>query len=226
VYPKRQKTNKLFFNKFTSKVGVSTPTAFLFRGKQLQKIESSLVAALFEIDITKSDKVALKLGLYSNLYNRYAHKWQVEAALNLVHLLQNLSPNDFTFRVESTMLGIYFNDDSYVDKIINIPDILITDISQPETSSIKEKLLSEPAIIIKDKVDGFNFKISIHGLFDDAIPFLQWTDKMSSKIKTTGNSYQYGGYFYVTDERVLNICRVYLGDKIKKIEKIIASSEA
>ena len=34
------------------------------------------------------------------------------------------------------------------------------------------------------------------------------------------NDYLIGGYFYVADQKTLSLCRIFLGDKIRRVDEL------
>jgi hypothetical protein len=120
-------------------------------------------------------------------------------------------------------LGIYFNEDSTITSLVNLPGAVIREVSKPETLEIRSALLSKPKLIIR-KEYSHKYKVTVSPLGDSAGPFKEWAEKLP-KIKTTRSRYSYGGHFYVADTKTLSLCRIYLANKIRKVEEIVTQEE-
>jgi hypothetical protein len=213
-----KQTNKLFHDKYVYKICVNTTVAYYFREKLLEKIKLTL--QLKEIDFANSDRVYFKVGgLYSKTH---ATLDDYRLGLEIVNILEN-SPN-YKLRIEGRFLSIYTNDETLIDSISNLSSLHIRDIWKPIDDKSKEFLLTGPRAIIRKNYT-HKYKVSIKGLRNEAENFRDWAKKLP-KIKLTGNSYRWGdGYFYVEDLKTLSICRLFLGDKVTKVEELVTVSE-
>lgn len=212
-----KKTNKLFFDKYAYKVSVTTPLATYFRGKDLDKAQADINYLASKFNASLEGKVQVG----QSWSKKYASFDDIIVGTRIIETLNSIG--DYTLRIENTTLGIYFNEDDIFDKIIGIHHIQVREISRPENDSIKEFLLSKPKTIIRKEYT-HKFKVTIKALWTEEPDFRAWAKKMP-KIKTNPGSYKYGGYFYVADAKTLSICRLYLGNKVQKVEEIVCHSE-
>jgi hypothetical protein len=211
----KKTTKKLFFGKFVNKVAVQTSLAGYFRGNKLDKIKLDINIVSRRI----TDKLqSVQIG--GSWSKKYAKIEDVQIALEIVGILESLT--DYTLRVEGCTLSIYSNDD-VIKKVTNIKNIHIEETSQAADDKIKEFLLTTPKAIIRKEYT-HKYKVTVNALWDSADSFTTWADKLP-KIKTTGNSYKFGGYFYVADEKTLSLCHIFLSDKVRKVEKLVTFEE-
>jgi hypothetical protein len=211
----KKTTKKLFFGKFVNKVAVQTSLAGYFRGNKLDKIKLDINIVSRRI----TDKLqSVQIG--GSWSKKYAKIEDVQIALEIVGILESLT--DYTLRVEGWTLSIYSNDD-VIKKVTNIKNIHIEETSQAADDKIKEFLLTTPKAIIRKEYT-HKYKVTVNALWDSADSFTTWADKLP-KIKTTGNSYKFGGYFYVADEKTLSLCHIFLSDKVRKVEKLVTFEE-
>ncbi len=211
----KKTTKKLFFGKFVNKVAVQTSLAGYFRGNKLDKIKLDINIVSRRI----TDKLqSVQIG--GSWSKKYAKIEDVQIALEIVGILESLT--DYTLRVEGCTLSIYSNDD-VIKKVTNIKNIHIEETSQAADDKIKEFLLTTPKAIIRKEYT-HKYKVTVNALWDSADSFTTWADKLP-KIKTTGNTYKFGGYFYVADEKTLSLCHIFLSDKVRKVEKLVTFEE-
>ena len=214
--PFLKKTNKLFFDRYAYKVSILTPVAAFFRGKKLIDTQRSLNELSNKFDSGIEGKIRIGFAWSK----KYAGVGDVMVASKIIELLTPI--DDYTLRVEGSILGVYVNNEELVDKISSINNITLREISKPENLTTKELLLSRPKIIIR-KDYTHKYKITLKPLGDEPV-FREWATKMS-KIKINASTYRYGGYIYVADAKTLSICRLYLGNKVVKVEELVSHSE-
>lgn len=210
-------TNKLFFKKYVYKIAVRTPVASQFRGKNLTLTRLQL--AVLEERLTKNGSASVNTGGY---YNRqYASSSDLRIAKQLLNLLETFE--DFSLRVEHTTLGLYSNDPNFIPAIENIIGITVEEVAKPQNDDIKDFLLSKPKAIIRKEYT-HKYKVTVKPLYSEADNFVGWAEKLP-KIKVASNRYDYGGHFYVADEKTLSLCHIFLSDKIAKIEELVTAAE-
>jgi heme-degrading monooxygenase HmoA len=212
-----KKTNKLFFDKYAYKVSITTPVASFFRGKNLNHAEAQITA----LGSRFSPSLEGKLQVGHSWSKKYASFEDVICGIKIVEVLKKTV--GYTLRVEGTTLGIYSNDEEVIDKISSIANLEIREISKPETDLVKTFLLSKPKIIIRKEYT-HKYKVTLKSMWEQESDFRQWAEKMP-KIKIHAGQYTYGGYIYVADAKTLSICRLYLGNKVQKVEEIVSHSE-
>ena len=211
----KKTTKKLFFGKFVNKVAIQTPLAGYFRGNKLDRIKLDINIVSRRI----TDKLpTVQIG--GSWSKKYANIEDIRIAREIVTVLESLP--DYTVRVEGWSLSMYSNDD-IIKKVSNIKNIHIEETSQAADDKIKEFLLSTPKAIIRKEYT-HKYKVTVNALWDSADSFTSWAGKLP-KIKTTGNNYKFGGYFYVADEKTLSLCHIFLSDKVRKVEKLVTFEE-
>jgi len=214
---KKLKTTKLFYNKYVNRVAVHTALAYFFREQDLDKLENLLLIALENHGKNEGMRV-----LIAKLWaNKYATEKEVFSALHLIGILRELK--DYSLRAEGYTLAVFLNDSEFVNRIKNINNIIIREITTPVSDEVKQFLLSNPNTVINDNIN-YKYKVYVKDLGDDAENFVIWAKKMKN-IEAVSNDYRYQAHFYVGDSKTLGLCRLYLGDKIRKIEEIVASHE-
>jgi hypothetical protein len=212
----KKTTKKLFFGKFVNKVAIQTPLAGYFRGNKLER--TKLDIGIWRKRLTDQKLQSIQIG--GSWSKKYAKIEDILIAREVVTVLESLT--DYTVRVEGSTLSMYSND-NIIKKIINIKNVCIEETSQAADDKVKEFLLSKPKAIIRKEYT-HKYKVTINALWDSADSFTTWADKLP-KIKTTGNSYKFGGYFYVADEKTLSLCHIFLSDRVRKVEELVTSEE-
>jgi hypothetical protein len=210
-------TEKLFFKKYAYKVAVDTPLASIFRTKNISDLKDSINELYLNFE--KNSKNQIKI---SKWLNRYASVDDVHTANQLVLVLENI--DSYVLRIEGYTISVFFNDTSVIDSINSITGIKVREIHKPKTEKIKEFLLANPISIVKPTYT-HKFKVHLKGLRNDSVSFKEWASKYSKIKLVDSNTYKFEGYFYVEDDRTLTMCRLYLNNNIRKVEKIYKETE-
>jgi hypothetical protein len=212
-----KKTKKLFFDRYLYKVAVRTPLALHFRGNDLESTRR------------KIDAIRNKMTHHNETETYVGHSWNrtrvsldtVNRDLATIVLLE--SQEDCVIRVESTTLSVYSNDESVVDTMTDIYNKWdVYEVSRPENDKIKDFLLANPKAILREEFS-HKYKVTVNPL-DDSSAFKQWAKNLP-KIKVMRNDYRLGGYFYVADLKTLSMCRLFLSDKIRRVDELHAFEE-
>lgn len=214
----RKITNKLFFKKYVYKVAIRTPLANIFRGNRLGAVKGNLLIVEDSLSRTRNERVSVG-GSWSR---SLASKDDALTGWKIVEILEDLK--DYSLRVESQTLGIYFNDSSFLDKLTETAGIYVEELSEPFDDKSKEFLLTHPGVIFRKEYT-HKYKVTLRYLGDDASNFKEWASKYEKIKIIPSNKYSYGGHFYVADDKMLSLCRLYLCDKIAKIEELVTVSE-
>jgi hypothetical protein len=212
-----RKTNKLFFDKFVYKISMTVPFANYFRNKNLAQIKLSL--QMDELELAKDGRKFVKIG--PSWSKTHASADDIKAGLEIVDILEN--NEKYNLRIEGKILSVYTNDESSIDSISNIPGIQFREVWKPADEKSKNFLLTGPRAIIR-KNYSHKYKVTVKALRSEADNFKEWAAKLP-KIKLTSSNYRWEGYFYVSDEKTLSMCRLFLGDKVKKVEELVTESE-
>jgi hypothetical protein len=218
MWSSKKVTNKLFFKKYLNKVAVLTPLAASFRGADLSKIRANHAGLCEHLGTNKLS--VMQLGY--PWQKKYAALNDILIAAKILDILDNIG--EFRLRVEYDSVGIYFNDDTGIDTLTSIIGIRIEETSEPFDDISKQFLLDNPRAIIR-KEYSHKYKVTIKPLFKDGSDFKIWASKYDKLKLSSKNHYKYGGYFYVADDKMLSLCRLYLSDKLVKIEELVTISE-
>jgi hypothetical protein len=213
-----KKTNKLFYDKFVNKISFDTPVALLFRNRQ----DVAVLLEFFEdyrrrINNTKSGNIEVGKSWRPIKLNLS----QLEFIEKVVKLL--MKETDFGIRVENYSVSVYTNSDSLLDKIEELSPDNIREISKPVDEKIKGYLINNPYKIILNSYE-YKFKVTYNPLKENTESFKQWCQSMP-KIKLLKIHPSLEGYFYVSDSKVLGLCRLFLGNKIRRVDENVTVDE-
>lgn len=207
-----KKTKKLFYDKYVYKIVVITPLASMFRGASIEntlaELDHFLRSMEYQGETTKT--------VGSRWNSRNVTIQEVRRDLALVHLLS--SESDYFVRVEGDLLSIYSSDENIIDTGSELYDGHVREVWRPENDKIKDFLLSTPKQIIRAEYS-HKYKVTVNGLPDPST-FKQWAEKIPKLKIMAKNDYYIGGYFYVADQKTLSLCRIFLGDKIRRVDEL------
>ncbi len=197
-------SNKLFRNKYKYKVVFTSGVAGWFRGSdpaQIQKHYDDKNQYYFARQATSADK---------------------KHALSVAHLLVNVE--EWYARVETPFVSIYLNDENHLESVIKACKNRVKYVEIPDPKS--ENLLAEGTVLVK-KLD-YKFKVSLGVSNQNHSNFVQWCEnnpkiRMPKRAKRdlVRDSNAGGGFFYVKDEKVLTMVKMFLGRTITKIEAVV-----
>jgi hypothetical protein len=209
-----KQTSKLFFDKYVYKISLNTVLASEFRYKNLPRTIAKIQAIASQIEKTKDGKI--QLGTY---YRKFVNTNDIFHVSNLCNILK--SQSDYGIRVEGECLGVYTNDDTVIANIEKLGKI--RDISKPANDVIKNFLLTTPNSIIAKKYT-HKYRVTVNPLRDASENFHRWAEKIPS-IKLLRRTYHTEGYFYAANEKTLGMCKIFLGDKIRRVDEMFLESE-
>lgn len=218
MWSSKKTTKKLFFNKYLNKVAIHTPLARFFRGNNLKTLEAQLI--IFEDKLSKAKGARVNISPYHN--RSLAGADDLSIAYKLMLLLTELK--DYSVRVESDTLGVYFNQPEYIDKFTSIDKIDIEEVSEPDSEEQAKYLLENPDVIFR-KDYTHKYKVTVKPLWNDSEDFRIWASKYDKIQLMPANQYKFGGHFYVADDKMLSLCRLYLANKLTKVEKLVTLAE-
>lgn len=197
-YIQRKKTTRLFYGKFINKIVLVTPVAGIFRGNNIQYTRKTI------------EYIAQRADIFDRCFR------EIEFAIKLHDILKN-EIEEFSIRVESDILSIYSNNDEFIKSIKNLSGNTVIEIHQPATDKIGQFLLNSPNTIIAPHYD-FKFKVQLRSSNKE---FYKWAANTPTKYKCSERS----ATVYVLDEKSLNLCKIFLGNNIRRIDKYILVSE-
>lgn len=197
-------TIKLFNNKYQNKVVIVSPIASLLRGKNYNYALSALSkhGKPFFFKIKEDEKVY---------------------ALKLISELKLFDQEEFAIRIESPYINVYTNNNKHVETLTNLDPEKVKYISIPNKNNPP---LEQGKVITKHI--NHKYKIFLGTTHRDHKSFLSWAEH-NSRVKLTkkcqkdlSKSYSFGGsYFYVMDEKLLTMVKMFLGSDISRIESVI-----
>lgn len=215
---KHKKTSKLFFDKYALKVAVHTMLASNFRDNNLDHVSRTI---LFYGDKFKSPKV--EYVPHHNWPGRKVTRADFETCKVVYDLLRN--EEDYQLRIESNCINIYSNKDSLIDTIVSSAKSHIYYVSKPANDKIKDYLLSSKFKIVSKSKPEYQYKVTVNPLRDNVDSFMDWGNSMAGKVRLLSAPKYSEGYFYALDSKVVTLCRLFLGSKIRRVDEIIHESE-
>ena len=207
-------TSKLFFDKYVYKISLNTVLAAEFRYKNLPRTIAKIQTLAVQIEKTKEGKI--QLGTY---YRKFVNVNDIFHVSRLCNILKDQS--DYGIRVEGESLGVYTNNENVISDIEKLGKI--RDISKPANDTVKTFLLSNPNSIIAKQYT-HKYRVTVNPLRDASESFHQWDEKIPS-IKLLRRTYHTEGYFYAANEKTLGMCKIFLGDKIRRVDEMFLESE-
>lgn len=143
-------------------------------------------------------------------------------AQKLFHEFTNF--DDMKLRIQHPWMQIYSNDIKWLKSIVKkVPDSC-EELWEPSKSNMN---LLEANTIISYNIKDYQYKVT---LGNRTCPnFINWVDSNLDKIKIghktydaiAHNDYTKGLYFYIRDEKVLNLINLIIGPAAQRIDKIV-----
>lgn len=143
--------------------------------------------------------------------------------INLISTLKKI--DDCSTRVESPYINFYTNSAASIEKIAKVDYSRVKYVSFPEPGT--EETLDK-GIIITKRLD-YAFRVTMGPTRKSYIDFLTWAEDKRIKIPKTAKKQlakdrAWGGYyFYVKDDRLLTMVKMFLGSDIQSVESVIKS---
>ena len=206
-------STRLFYRKYPYKLHWYSPLAHFFRGGDLETIRDTLDRLHFQYGNEK--RILLKT------WNR-----DILVSTQELHEAQKvfnaISKNSSKVRVEGRGLQIY---SEHRDWLYNLAvQINANEWWEPEN------ILQPNTIVMGPSMRGWGYRITLGTHVSDE--FSKWALNNLDKLKlgsvfkknilNSGKSpYLYGMYFYVKNEKMLNLATLVLGRGISRIDKII-----
>lgn len=209
-----KQTSKLYFDKYVNKISVTTVLASEFRSKSLVRAESQINAIAGLIEKTPDGRMKLK-----SWYSKYATVADIIHVTKIINLLRK--ELDYCLRVESDVLSIYTNDDALIERIYQLGSI--RDVCKPVDDKVRAFLLANPNSIISKKYT-HKYRVTVNPLRDASDSFHSWAENIPS-IKLLKRTYRSDGYFYAANEKTLGMCKIFLGNKIRRVDEMFLVSE-
>ena len=213
----KYKTPKLFFSKYPYKLVFKTVFAHSFRGNDLIYIREMLDHYFLHLAEGKP--------MYVQLWREQTRVSPVQVA-EAQRIYTALSKNkDYKLRVEQGYITIYSKER---DWLYDLGDVLnAQEWWEPDT-----KL--EPGILVMGpKMEGWEYKVTL-GL---NVPetFHNWAVANADKLKignklmamlTNKQRHLSGYYFYVHNDKMLNLVSLVIGPGLQRIDKIVVKDQS
>jgi len=218
-------------------------TKKLHYGKYLYKLVlSNQLNTIFRTELQKHTKLGFAKEQLNNLHEKYIQGEPLEEQiyrtirtiptddyLDAVDIYSILKfADDFKLRVDPwRSLTLYSNDKELLQKIIKKMRVSNREFWEPDSSTVNA-LLNETNIILVDRPHQFPLKVTLGGNRVDGV-FADWlrNNADKSKIGPTAlaeierEGYLNGLYFYVRDEKILNLIYMIIGHNIRRIDKLV-----
>jgi len=206
-------TKKLFYNEYPYKLGLYNSLAYIFREKKFRFAREELSRLEVMVEMNKP----LVLGTYRK--KEYDLATFTECKWLYKELIKR---NDYKIRVEYPMLQLYSQDKDwllYIASQVNAP----TEFYEPPVILAKNTILVE-------KPSDYQYRITLNSKPDPSLAkWIQNNPKLSKAgpvfLNEVANSgYSKGLYFYVRDEKILNIVGLMLGS-LGRVDKIVCKQD-
>lgn len=217
---KIQKTSKLFFDKYVNKVAIDVPLATLFRSRDLDSVKLSIDEYFKKLDASPDG--------YIEVLNRWARRKYYPVDIFQAYIIRDAlaEESDYALRIEGKTLGIYSNNDHFIEFLAHLNPSKTESLSTPGNRDAKEYLLKNAnTVFVKKKTH--EYKLKLHPLFDLSEPFLEWAGRQPGvKIFSKPSVYaRSNGLVYALNDKTLTLCKLYLGNKISRIDRLIEATD-
>lgn len=137
--------------------------------------------------------------------------------------------DDYKVRVDAYgQMNIFSNSFKLIEKVAKGIRSKRIDIYQPD-KSIASELLKNSNIIISNNPVDWSIKVTLGNRVRDYSGFANWIESNKNKIKIGdialrelhSHGYVSGYYFYIKNEKMLNLINIMIGDNIRRIDHII-----
>lgn len=210
---RHRETKKLFYDEYLYKLSVLNSLGHIFREKNFKHARDELD----QLQLQYERNEPLTRGSFrKKTYN-------LETFQECKLLYKELSKrDDYKLRIENPSLHLYSNNK---DWLISISKLVKTPISFYEPKRILEK-----NTILVDKPTAYEYRITLNSNPDPNLA--QWIIKNPNLAKAgpvfleevANNGYSKGLYFYVRDEKILNLVALMLG-KTTRVDKIVYTQD-
>lgn len=215
---KTHETKKLFYGEYPYKLVWVHPTATCFRGGNLPNISKL-------IDTLECQKRKEGTMIYKKFFT-YA-KLGIHDLQDLKCLYSELSANkNFKIRTEMQYLCVYSLEKSWLYQLAHNLNFCI-EWWEPTQNNLA------PNTVLMKNMHEWEYKITLSNK-DLPDTFINWVENNLNNIRIgntllhalrCGNQCLNGYHFYVKNERYLSIISLVLGSGIRRIDKVISTSD-
>ena len=163
----------------------------------------------------------------------YIKKWREQIRVSPIQVAEAqrlytaLSKNkDYKLRVENESITVYSQERDWLYNLAVVLDV--QEWWEPESE------LTPGVLIMGPKMTGWEYKVTLG--IDVPSTFCQWAVANSDKLKIgnkllqmlqSGHRHYYSGYyFYVRNEKMLNLINLVIGSGIQRIDKIVVDDRS
>lgn len=212
---KFENTKKLYYNQYVNKIEITIPCARFLYGTDFTYFESQFN----NIDVRYlegyKDLKDLELSQIKKLMR------------SLIEILKD-HQGEYKKVLGWFNLCMYTNNLTFTNKIIrlfkNSPECI--SITRPKNKKIRDFLLENKNVIINNNPK-HDFKISLKqrgSSTEQYNSFIEWADRVEN-VKLVNRDEWRNGYFYVTTDKAVTMCQLFIGEKIRRIERFVRESE-
>jgi hypothetical protein len=180
---------------------------------------------------------------YINSHLKQVHQEIIDNKPMLLKIVDfvvvNSETYDFTTRAEWDKYVFFTNDDALVAQIKSTFQDIMYEEYIPESDDAVKFLSGNTNKILTNKLPFDTYKYKVYFSTKSKIPldtrinFLKWQTNYSTKIHLPpaslkmddSNWFEWGKYFYVSDDKMLNLALLYLGSYIQKTEEYVLKSD-
>lgn len=206
-------TTKLFYNEYKYKLVIRNQLAHLFREKQFSLTKTHLDK--LQQDFENGRRLILQ---------RYLRQDTVDVAdFQEAQILFNelTQRDDYKLRVENPRMQIYSNDKTFLEKLVHKLRFCL------EYWEPSSELLIENNTVVLSRPMPFEYRVTLKSRTNR--DFARWYESNKSKVKIgrvcleeiQKGGYTNGLYFYVRNERILNLIMIIIGNNISRIDKVV-----
>jgi hypothetical protein len=201
-----KQTTKLFNNKYKYKIVLVVKSAGWFRGCNFDYVNERLINQPVEKDpwVTKLTQD------------------EVQYTSRLCETFKKLT--DYEIRVENPFISFYTNNDANVEKIAKIDLFRVKYVSLPKAGT--ESVLDNHKVIVKNL--DFDYKITMGRTRQNFSDFVAWCEdkekiRMPKRAKRdlSKNNCWGGSHFYVKDDKMLTMVKMFVGSYIHSVESVV-----
>ena len=211
---KLAETSKLYYNKYTCKIVIHNSLAGLFRNKNYTYVKKHLDA------MQQDAEAGLPLHHPTRIYSPGVSFEDFQDACILYEHIKR-DTHDYLIRVDGYDLSIYANDEKWLERLINVVDVV--QYRKPIDEDHKEFLLTHNDLVIHHTPVEFEFQVYLPNAVE--LGFANFIKANRDKIKIGAicldavehGNYLGGLYFWVRDARVLQLAGIACGNKFKKV---------
>jgi len=218
------KTSKLAYGKYLYKVTVNNPIGHIFR-TELQR-HGNLSFVRTELDTLREQRANGEPMFRRKFrYDEEVPEKVYQDARKIYLILK--SQADYTVRVTPNgNISVYSNNEKLIDTITRIASDP-REVMKPDDEEVGH-LTSDQNIILVDNEPVFPIKITLNSNKSGS-GIASWLRANTDKSKVgyralealENNWYANGFYFYVRDEKVLNMIYMLVGNSIRRVDKLV-----